>query len=305
MIVDKNVIICGVVRNVAPLISNNIKLALKTGEYFNKYKIVIYENNSTDNTKIELNQFLDNNNIKIISEDIVDIDKKKNNKIWAYTDVTGSNHPCRIELISNARNKLLQEIRKDEYNEYTHIIIIDFDSHGWEIDGIINSFQRSENWDALFASSNPYYDFYALRSHHLLFGPEITGQLFWSKFPIVNTNYKSSKLIPVYSAFNGIGIYKRNLLAKFDYNFEVDENVKKVYRGLFQNITEPRQNIVNIITSPCAKFPNYIKDENTDIIWKANSGYDSPVVCEHVCLNFALVLNGYKLFINPQMIYHR
>ena len=305
MSINKNVIICGIVRNAGNLIANNINLALKTGEHFTSYKIIVYENNSTDNTKSELSKFSNNNNIKIISEDIIDIDKRENNKIWAYTQVTGSNHPCRIELISNARNKLLQEIRKDEYNDYSHIIVIDFDSHGWEIEGIINSFQRTENWDALFASSRQYYDFYALRSHHLLFGPEVTGQLFWSGFPTVN--FKSKKLVPVYSAFNGIGIYKKELLMKFDYDFQINENVKKVYRGIFRNMkdSDPDPKILNSICSPCEKFPNYIKDELSDIVWKANSGYDSPVVCEHVCLHFALVLNGYKLFINPQMIYHR
>jgi hypothetical protein len=303
MLIDKNVIICGIVRNAGHLVANNINLALQTGEHFDKYKIIVYENNSTDNTKLELNKFSRNTNVKIISEDIIDIDKRENNKIWAYTEVTGSNHPCRIELISNARNKLLQEIRNEEYNEYTHIIMIDFDSHGWEIDGIIDSFQRTENWDALFASSRQYYDFYALRSHHLLFGPEMIGQLFWSSFPTVN--FKSKKLVPVYSAFNGIGIYKKELLMKFDYHSIIDENVKKVYRSILRNIQNPDPGLLNIIYSPCKKFPNHKKDEKSDIIWKANSGYDSPVVCEHVCLNFALVLNGYKLFINPQMIYHR
>jgi hypothetical protein len=305
MTINKNVIICGIVRNVGNLIANNINLALKTGEHFNKYKIIVYENNSTDNTKSELDKFSTDKNVKIISEDILDIDKRENNKIWAYTEVTGSSHPCRIELISNARNKLLQEIRKDEYNEYCHVIVIDFDSHGWEIDGIINSFQRTENWDALFASSHQYYDFYALRSHHLLFGPEVTGQLFWSGFPKVNMT--PNKLIPVYSAFNGIGIYKKELLMKFDYHFEINENVKKIYRCIFRNMKEDNtdHNLLKIIASPCEKFPNYIKDDLCDIVWKANSGYDSPVVCEHVCLHFALLLNGYKLFINPQMIYHR
>ena len=44
---------------------------------------------------------------------------------------------------------------------------------------------------------------------------------------------------------------------------------------------------------------------DNNIVWKNNSGYDKPVVCEHVALNFSLIRDGYKLYINPKMIYYR
>lgn len=297
---SNKVIICGVVKNVETSIEKNINHALKTGDFFENFKLVIYENNSTDNTKAILNKYANHTNVKIIYENIEGFDKKENNKIWAYTEITGSNHPCRIEHISNARNKLIDEINKSEYDVFTHVIIIDFDSNGWEIPGILDSFNLSSDWDAIFANSNNYYDYYALRSNSFPFGPEIIGESFW-KLP----NYKfNSELIPVYSAFNGIGIYKKNIFKKFKYNFFVDDDVKQFYRNYLKN-NKISDTIMYNIQNNCDVFPYGIKDELTDIFWKSNSGYKGIVICEHVPLNFALCNNGYKLFINPKMLYFR
>ena len=87
-----NVIICGVVKNVGNLLINNINLAYQLKNKFNKFKLIIYENNSTDNTKQILQDLSNDNNIKVIMENISDEEIKKSSKIWAYTKVTGSNH---------------------------------------------------------------------------------------------------------------------------------------------------------------------------------------------------------------------
>lgn len=293
------VIICGVVKNVELVIDKNIKYAIETGNLFEKFKIIIYENNSTDNTKDLLHSYDNNKNIKIICENIENNDKKQNNKIWTYTEVTGSDHPCRIEHICNARNKLLEEINKPEYDEYTHVIVIDFDSNGWDIKGVLNSFMTEDKWDAIFANSSEYYDYYALRIPVFPFGPEIIGEFFWNL-----PNYRfTNELVPVYSAFNGIGIYKKDIFKTFKYDFVANDDVKKFYRKYIHD------NIITDLTkknieSACKKFPYGYKDELSGIFWKSNSGYKGIVVCEHVPLHFALYNNGYKLFINPNMIYY-
>jgi len=297
---SQKVIICGVVKNVERTIEKNIQHALETGSNFEKFKIVIYENDSTDNTKGILNKYIKNKNIKIICENISGNNEKENNKIWAYTEVTGSNHPCRIEHISNARNKLLNEINKPEYDEFTHVIVVDLDSNGWHIPGILDSFNISSNWDAVFANSYNYYDFYALRTSFFPFGPEIIGESFWNL-----PSYKfENELVPVFSAFNGIGIYKKEILKNYKYDFIVNENVKQFYRNYLQNNTISN-NVIEKIQNKCNKFPHGYKDELTDIFWKSNSGYKGQVICEHVPLNFALYNDGYKLFINPNMLYYR
>jgi hypothetical protein len=301
--INKNVIFCGVVRNVGDKLRPNIEHVLRTGQHFQQFKIIIYENNSTDNTKDILKAYSTHAHVKILSEDLpAEHFRKENNIIWAYTELTGSDHPCRMELISNARNKLIDEIRKPEYSDYSHCIMMDLDSNGWDIDGIIDSFRRSDEWDAVFANSRPYYDYYALRSEKFPFGPEITGEYCWNTMSSLEVT--GEDLVPVYSAFNGIGIYKKALLEQHKYDFVVNKDVKTFYRNYIKIHSVTNLNRI-FIENPCIKHPLSCKDEQSEIVWKSNSGYKGFVVCEHVPLNFALYNKGYKLFINPSMLYYR
>ena len=163
-----NVIICGVVKNAAAYLNNNIKLAMQLGVKCDKYKIVIYENNSTDTTKQILQTYKNNSSFEIISEDIDADTIKRESKIWAYKAVTGSDHPCRIEQIANARNKLIAEIKRDTYLEYNYAVMIDFDAKFFLPDGILKSLQlvKKNRKRVIYANAYDYYDYYALRSAH-------------------------------------------------------------------------------------------------------------------------------------------
>ena len=296
------VIICGIVKNVDKTIELNLRKAKELGIFFEDYKVVIYENNSTDNTKKILKDY-SSNKIKIIMEDI-NI-KKENSNIWAYTKITGSDHSCRIENISNARNKVIEEINKEIYNDFNVVIWIDLDGRGFDIESVVESVNIVFNENKiLFANSRPYYDYYALRTcdDSYLFGPEIIGEIFLSrlnKFSLKSNN----SLYEVLSAFNGIGIYPKKVFLNKKYDCIVNDDIKDVY---IKNIVE--KNVTNFnkfIENECSNYPGGIKDKDNNIVWKNNSGYDKPVVCEHVALNFSLIKDGYKLYINPKMIYYR
>ena len=160
--ISHKIIICGVVKDVEKYIQLNINNCIETGKLFQDYKIIIYENNSTDNTKNILSKYIDNHNFKIIMEDIPYETIKSNSKIWTATYRTGSDHPCRIEQICNSRNKVVEEFNKPEYDDYEYVIWIDLDSNGWKLEGIIDSFNKKNEWDAVFSGFN-HYDQYALR----------------------------------------------------------------------------------------------------------------------------------------------
>ena len=51
----KNILICGVVKNAENRLTKNILFCKKLGSYFDNFKMIVYENNSTDNTKKILN----------------------------------------------------------------------------------------------------------------------------------------------------------------------------------------------------------------------------------------------------------
>ena len=303
-----NVIICGVVKDCGKYLENNIRNVFQLGNLFNKCKIVIYENNSSDNTRQILHKY--NRFITTISEN-VEYTKEKS-KIWAYTAVTGSNHPCRIEMICNARNRLMDELAKPEYNEYDIIVMIDFDSLGFNIQGIRDSVEivQKNPKSVIYANSPKYYDFFALRSEHSqfsVFGPEVLGEVFQGH--IKQMKHKQiihpNKLNPVYSAFGGIGVFNRSAIVEEGVRYDciVNEDVKNVYRLLFKKYEKLYEKYRSVVEKDCPHYRGGIKDEETAVIWKNNSGYDAPVICEHVVFNFSLILKGYQPYINPRMTY--
>jgi hypothetical protein len=303
-----NVIICGVVKNAEAHLMNNIQLARQLGVKCDKYKIIIYENNSTDSTRKILSMYENRDDFEIITEDIDAETIKQNSKIWAYTAVTGSDHPCRIEQISNARNKLIEEIKKDKYVVYNYVVMIDFDAKFFLPDGIFNSLQlvKENRKRVIYANSYDYYDYYALRSAHSefnLFGPELMGDFFWQKINSMRLkiNPDSSELVSVYSAFNGIGVYDKKVFTSYKYDALLTSECKAAYKKIAAIHPEIYDKFKPIIQSECSKFIG--GEGTTDFFWKNNSGYDKPVVCEHVTFNFALFNAGYEIVINPRMLY--
>ena len=311
----RNIIICGVIKNVKNSIENNIALCRELGKRCDNYKIILYENNSDDGTKEILEKYMNDSDCSIIMEDLTI--GKHNSEIWAYTEITGSSHPCRIEQISNARNRLIDEIILDKYDAYDTVVNIDLDSSHWDVNGVLDSIDKVEKDRNLviYGNSLRYYDFYALRSpyskYHLL-GPEVVGEIFWNNLNKAEfrINPEMSELVNVYSAFNGIGVLDRSVYKKYRYNHIVVQPIKNIYQAIFNHHHKENlyQEFKNYIVNQCEKFPGgfLIEGENgMNIYYKNNSGYDKPVVCEHVAFNFKLLENSYKICINPKMLYWR
>lgn len=303
-----NVVICGVVKNAANNLRNNINSAVELGKHCNKYKIVIYENNSTDATKSILSTYNSIPEFYILSEDIASETIKRESKIWAYTKVTGSDHPCRIEQISNARNKLVNELQKEIYDDFNYVVMIDFDSKMFIFDGILDSLRLvEENRNrVIYANSINYYDYYALRSPHAdysMFGPELIGEHFWQLMSTqpLKIEPSSTSLVPVYSAFNGIGVYDKAIFSSHFYDSLPTTAVKDQYKKIATLHPESYAKYKSILQNSCPKFPNGEIDEL--FYWKNNSGYDKPVICEHVAFNFSLLADGCEIYINPRMLY--
>lgn len=307
--ISEKVLICGVVKNASLFLQRSLERCMRTGSLFDDYRIVLYENNSTDNTKNILQMYKTHPKYKILTEDIPKEEIKEKSRIWSYIKVTGSDHPCRIEQICNARNKVLDEINKPEYDEFTYVIWIDLDTNYWSLDGIKEVFHTEQEWDVVYANGmecgNVYYDIYAYRDREEhTFGAEMIGVLY-SKHNVrhpFKINPHDSSFIPVVSAFGGIGIFKKSIFQTFQYDCILNEDVKQYYRNVLD--TEPiSDSWKEMINKECDTFVGGKKDETHDIHWKCNSGYDNVVVCEHVCLNLALYNKGYKVFIHPKLIY--
>lgn len=304
-----NVLLLGIVKNVGNVIVNNISNMFSTLGNFNKSKIIIYENNSTDNTK-QLLKSLHHDQLIVISEDIPK-ETRETSKVWAYTKITNSDHSCRVEQISNARNKLIDEINKPEYDEYDVVVWIDMDFNNIKMNNIGKLTEEVKNNKKLVLVGNSprYYDFYALRMNinssnkemNSLLGPEIIGDIFWKN---MNYNTQFNNRTKVDSGFNGIGIYNKEVFKTNRYDFLVNDHVKEYYKNLLANNTTLMK-YKKIIQAEDTKFPGGEFQKNVNIYWKNNSGYDKPVLCEHVCLHYKLINEHYDIYIDPNLMYYR
>lgn len=307
-----NVLFLGVVKNTEGIIKTNINKIFFLMNKFQNSKLVIYENNSTDNTKNILKEFSEDNRIKCIMENFTDEQIKAKSKIWAYTKVTGSDHPCRIEQICNARNKVIEEINKLEYDKYDVVVWIDMDLLDFHLENLESYVEEVKNNEKIVLTGNSprYYDYYALRINqeihqgytNRILGPEIIGERFWHYISEDEIFVTQRQLVS--SAFNGVGIYNKNVFKNHKYNCIVDENVERYYLKILEN-NKNLLRYLNFISSPCNKFPGGKEDIVNKIMWKNNSGYDKPVVCEHVGLNASLNLDEYKIYIEPKLMVRR
>lgn len=193
-----NVIFGGACRNVEPFISKVLDNLEICGKKFNKYCIVIYENDSHDKTREIL------------------LEKKKENYTYIFED--NIEEPSRTKRLENGRNKVIDTIRKiNENKDYHFFINLDMDNVNYQgkfIESIENCF-INESWDVLFANQiGEYYDIWALRKENYFnedcwLEPknDLSNEILKSR-----PDFKSNKLIEVNSAFGGTAIYRLSSL---------------------------------------------------------------------------------------------
>jgi len=215
-----NVVFAATVRNVEQFIKKNLEYIDQCGKQFKNYKVIIYENDSSDNTR------------NILQEN------KKDNYLYIFED--NVKEPLRTMRIANGRNKILEKVREINYDYMIMIDLDDVNSTGNFVDTIKSCFEYS-GWDVLTGNqSDSYYDLWALRKkddmeydcwkmvrdNNIPFATDI----------YVNSKYKQypeGELLEVDSAFGGIAIYKLssvpnecNYVGKYDDGNELCEHVE-------------------------------------------------------------------------------
>lgn len=191
--------ICGTVRNCGKYLDKIFQNMEKISTLFEDYVIILYYDNSNDNTLQKLTEY-----------------QKKNPKLVLYIN-TEPLLNYRTHRISKGRNKCL-EIMRQNYNDYEYFIMMDCDdrcSYNIKLNLLANYLKRTD-WDALsFKHPAGYYDSWALSKRPYVlschnFRDTCMGQRMITK--IINNTPKYG-LITCLSAFNGFSIYRKN---KFD-----------------------------------------------------------------------------------------
>jgi glycosyltransferase involved in cell wall biosynthesis len=207
-----SIIVCGCTKNSSSYIYKHLESLYEMHDQFAQFKLLVFENNSTDNTVEILETF------------------KKTHPFFNYISEK-NNIGKRSQAIAHGRNTLLQHVK-----QYDYMIMVDLDDviatfKSRQIKYLFENTKSNDNdndnpnveWDALFANClGKYYDVWALRIY-----PDIwnnsnpfkmidydcwdMARLYQSKRIIsihqitIPTNLP---LIPVSSAFGGFGIYK-------------------------------------------------------------------------------------------------
>lgn len=200
--VENSAVIVGTARDIEKFLKNTIKKLEMISEIFQKYQIIIYENDSKDNTLNILNNWKNNNkNIEIISE----------------KNVSG----LRTQRLAYGRNILLKKALKLNYD---YLIVIDLDDVNQNLtkDSILSSLNNKNEWAVMCANQKKYYDLYALRTYDdwLPFDCWDCMKIKSDREFCINSRNKNlpkDRLINVKSCFGGLAIYKMKYINKCVY----------------------------------------------------------------------------------------
>lgn len=326
--INEKVLICGVCKNVASSLHITKQIIEKIGSLFEDYKIIVYENNSTDNTVAFLRNWENQNSKVNITSEFIDLALLETIIInRQYENKPNMVDLFKPEAIAIARNKALDIAMSSEYNAYEYIIWIDMDfKYEPDYDAFKEVFEKKSEWDAVFAygiaPNNEYWDWYALRDAKDPLGPELLGWD-WYTSKVLSCK-KTDSWHSVYSAFGGCGIYKKSSIIGCKYSGLVTKDMEDVYKNIIEqgfNNNHPKVlkylDDIKFLSKKLIKLDNYlpeIKDSNIGfilhedtnaIVWRMNAyTYNYPSVCEHVPFHFSMIKNGHdKLFINPRLIF--
>lgn len=272
--------------------------------------VYLYENNSTDGvTKQRLSAWT-HPRLHVRSEDIADSFLLEMGKATTY-----DNKPCRMEKIACARNQLMKMMEADgmglDPKDLT--IIFDPDIPSPMSPDVLIHFCRNfpDDMDAMFANGKSqrgnYYDASAYYDQYNPFGLELLSEkfIFGRKYKSVIFNIPPSfPPIPVYSAFGGIGIYRSQCIRGLRYQGYVTKDVHDLFLRIKKSghpwISEfPKEPVTHI---EGAQQGIYLFDK--ELFYRNNSGYNYPVICEHVPFHAAMIARGYsRLFVMPSLVY--
>jgi len=217
----KSIVFCGLFQNSAYIFDKFKKKMETLQPYFKDMKIVVFENDSSDNSRVLLlNWEKENKN--------VDIYKVENNEYNLLKNDSAKNHGVfsggRMKKMATYRN-LLKTYVEQKYSNYDYYAVIDTDIRGpISLNGIAYSFgiEQDIKWDMISAfgvtagilslNNYAYYDQLAL--YHMKTYLDIFKALKY--YPIKNRKI-GDKPKKVKSAFCGLAIYKMASVKNVDY----------------------------------------------------------------------------------------
>ena len=266
------IVVCSIVRNAGKGLKRNIPVIERICQCFSRYEVVVFENDSTDNTKEVLTEWAKKDPLHIHAFmknlGIRTIPKPSSVSCNPFFSLS------RNEKMSAFRNQYLEFIENESWNP-DYLMVVDLDVARIDAAGVMGSFYTNEDWDVITAFSyslapnlkRRYHDSYILVEN----GEETKPQ---TELSIRNKSrqfavyYGTMSLIPVYSAFGGLAVYKYEKARGLRYKAIPNNDSRVESRGehfsLYKQMNE---------RGPLAVYINpkmRIKYQNVDLalIWK-------------------------------------
>lgn len=195
------VAVTGLARNLAPILPHTIRRVERLCGLFADARVIVYENDSTDGTKLLLRQWAARNpRVHVTLDDCHDPRNPPTRCL------------ARAERMARYRDRC-QRLILEGGGGLDVVIVADLDvTGGWSLDGIANSFGH-DAWDFVGSNGLIYrreglainaprqYDMWALRFDAAL-TPLPTKSALLHAYP------RGGPLVPVTSCFGGLGIYR-------------------------------------------------------------------------------------------------
>lgn len=230
---EKRIVFAGLARNIHHRIRKTIQNCILLGSFFQSYKIVIFENDSEDNTRTIIQEMSDTNpNIQLI--ECVTNPECKFDLCDLYEYGIMNEH--RIDRMTFFRNVYLSIIY-DRFSDYDYLCVVDLDIDGTiPISGLAHALSCPLEWSCIcangrsgipgtFGCMDSMYDAMALclteRDITLAKRGERGMRHLFSKYlRLICMSYFDKGVhegfIPVLSAFNGVAVYKvRDILGMY------------------------------------------------------------------------------------------
>ena len=188
-------VICGLARTLGDKLDNTIELVEATGQKFSDYGVVIFENDSADDTAAKLKEWAS------LSPRVDVHSQKLGTKHWPATRELG-----RMADLAAYRNHCRKRAL-ELFADYDYVIVADTDLFGWSIDGIANSighndwdFMGSVSWAKGKLGNWVHYDVWAFRNPDYM---PLTARQVNPWLPRLG-----DPVVPVKSCFGGLGVYR-------------------------------------------------------------------------------------------------
>lgn len=267
---EKKCCICGTIKNCEKYLDDVFKNIKKITELFDDYYIIVYYDDSSDNTFEILTKY------------------QKYFKIHIHHN-TKYKSEYRTHRLAYGRNYCLKAINK-KFCNFKYFIMMDFDdvcTSEINIYVLKKYIDNDSSWDALSFNKRNYYDLWALSIRPYIF----SYIHFNNPYNILHNmgiyindklkKLKNDELLPCFSAFNGFAIYKTHIFRDCVY----DGNIR------FDLI-------------PLEYLKETIEHNKSEIVFNEYSWLNSKKEdCEHRSFHFeAIRKNKARIFICPEFL---